>query len=72
MSGAIPPLPHYVSMAWCSVKSTGTTLPLPLPFIISFGKQFHDLSFYTSSYLLCCSDSVNSVTCNILDTVLIS
>jgi hypothetical protein len=32
MSGAIPPLPRYVSMAWCSVKkkrSTGTTLLLP-------------------------------------------
>jgi hypothetical protein len=28
MSGAIPPLPQYAFMAWCLVKSTGTTLPL--------------------------------------------
>jgi hypothetical protein len=30
MSGAIHPLPQYVFVAWCSVKSTGATLPLPL------------------------------------------
>jgi hypothetical protein len=29
MRGAIPPLPQYAFMAWCSVKSIGTTLPLP-------------------------------------------
>jgi hypothetical protein len=29
MRGAIPPLPQYALMAWCSVKSTETTLPLP-------------------------------------------
>jgi hypothetical protein len=29
MNGAIPPLPQYAFMAWCSVKrSTGTTLPM--------------------------------------------
>jgi hypothetical protein len=28
MSGAILLLPQYPSMAWCSVKSTGTTSPL--------------------------------------------
>jgi hypothetical protein len=28
MSGAIHPLPQYTFMAWCLVKSTGTTLPL--------------------------------------------
>jgi hypothetical protein len=28
MSGAIPPLPQNAFMAYCSVKSTGTTLPL--------------------------------------------
>jgi hypothetical protein len=29
MYGAIPPLPQYAFMAWCSVKkNTGTTLPL--------------------------------------------
>jgi len=31
MSGAIPPLPQYAFMAWYSKRSTGTTLPLPLP-----------------------------------------
>jgi hypothetical protein len=30
MRGAIPPLPQYASMAWGSVKSTGTTLTVPL------------------------------------------
>jgi hypothetical protein len=30
MSGAIHPLPQYAFMAWCLVKSTGTTLLLPL------------------------------------------
>jgi hypothetical protein len=30
MSRAILPLPQYASMAWCSVKSTGITLPLPI------------------------------------------
>jgi hypothetical protein len=30
MSGAVPPLPQYACMAWCSVRgSTGTILPLP-------------------------------------------
>jgi hypothetical protein len=33
MSGAIPPLPQYASMVWCSIKSTGTTLPSPFTFI---------------------------------------
>jgi hypothetical protein len=31
MGGALPPLPQYAFMAWCSVReSTGTTLPLAL------------------------------------------
>jgi hypothetical protein len=30
MCGAVPPLPQYAFMAWCSVRgSTGTTLTLP-------------------------------------------
>jgi hypothetical protein len=30
MGGAVPPLPQYAFMAWCSIRrSTGTTLPLP-------------------------------------------
>jgi len=32
MSGAIPPHPQYAFMAWYSVKSAGTTLPLPFNF----------------------------------------
>jgi len=32
MSGAILPLPQYAFMEWCLVKSTGTNLPLPLPY----------------------------------------
>jgi hypothetical protein len=33
-SGTIPPLPQYPLMAWCLVKkSTGTTLPLLLPYL---------------------------------------
>jgi hypothetical protein len=32
MSGAIPPLPQYALMAWCSVKEQGQLyLSLPLP-----------------------------------------
>jgi len=27
MSGAVSPLPYYAFRPWCSVKSTGTTLP---------------------------------------------
>jgi hypothetical protein len=32
MCGAISPLLQYAFMAWCSVKSTGTTLPSPFEF----------------------------------------
>jgi len=36
MRGAIPPLPHYTFMAWCSVKkNTGSTLPFNLPYAFS-------------------------------------
>jgi hypothetical protein len=35
MRGAIPPLPQYAFMAWCSVKK-GTGRTLPLPFIMTF------------------------------------
>jgi hypothetical protein len=41
MRGAIPPLNQSSFMAWCLVKSTGTTLPftlLQLHFIPSSGK----------------------------------
>jgi hypothetical protein len=32
MGGAVSPLPQYAFMVWCSVeRSTGTTLPFPLP-----------------------------------------
>jgi hypothetical protein len=33
MREAIPPLLQFAFMAWCSVKSIGTTLPFTLPFI---------------------------------------
>jgi hypothetical protein len=41
MHGAVPSLPQYAFMAWCSVKekSTGITLPLPLHF---WGVRFLD------------------------------
>jgi hypothetical protein len=34
MGGAVPPLPQYAFMEWCSVGSTGTTLPSPIIIII--------------------------------------
>jgi hypothetical protein len=39
MRGAIPPLPQYAFMAWCLVKSTGTTLPLPTYDMLQDSKQ---------------------------------
>jgi len=54
MSGAIPPLPQYAFMAWCLVKSTGTTLPfiykrtaLALQRLRrrAYGENIHELSF---------------------------
>jgi hypothetical protein len=39
MNGAIPPLPQYVSMAWCSVKSTGTTLSFTFTFKGPLGRH---------------------------------
>jgi hypothetical protein len=45
MRGAMPPLPQYAFMAWCSVKkSTGTALPLPL----SYGPSYLESVFLTS------------------------
>jgi len=34
MSGAIPLLPQYAFMAWCSVKAEGQLYLLPLPFTV--------------------------------------
>jgi hypothetical protein len=42
MSEAIPPLPQYASMAWCSVKSTGTTLSLLSRHMPGGTDLFHD------------------------------
>jgi hypothetical protein len=39
MSGAIPSFPQYAFMAWCSVKSTGTVLPLPF-ILLSYRSAF--------------------------------
>jgi len=38
MCGAIPPLPQYDSMAWCSVKVQGQfdLLPLPLTLMLRY------------------------------------
>jgi len=37
MREAIPPLPQYAFMAWCSVKSTGATLPFTFTYCIKQG-----------------------------------
>jgi hypothetical protein len=40
MSGAIPPLPQYVFIAWCSVTEQGQLYLLPLSSIIG-GSVLH-------------------------------
>jgi hypothetical protein len=46
MRGGISPLSQYAFMAWCSVKkSTGTTLPLRLPYVET--KKFYDNMLHT-------------------------
>jgi hypothetical protein len=40
MHGAIPPLPQYTFMAWCPVKSTGTTLPVCLFVLFNWNWRF--------------------------------
>jgi hypothetical protein len=42
MLGAIHPLPQYAFMAWCSVKSTGITLPLPFLKRLGYGLDDRD------------------------------
>jgi hypothetical protein len=50
MCGAIPTLPQYTFMAWCSVKKcTGKTLTLPLPLISTSYKAPH---YVVISFLL--------------------
>jgi hypothetical protein len=40
MGGAVPPLPQYAFMAWCSVRgSRGTTLPFTLTFYPLLGTE---------------------------------
>jgi hypothetical protein len=58
MSGAIPPLPQYAFMAWCSVyKSTGTTLHLPFTFmrLMLYGYSPHswDIMFLWQIFMMC-------------------
>jgi hypothetical protein len=36
MSGAIPPLPQYASIAWCSFKAQEQLYLLPLPYNCTF------------------------------------
>jgi hypothetical protein len=43
MGGAVPPLPLYAFMAWCSVRgSTGTTLPFTFFIILNVEPQYVD------------------------------
>jgi hypothetical protein len=75
MSRAIPSLPQYTCMAWCSVlKSTGTTLPLSLPF------RFSDPKFCTylltlhavGNYFPCISLNINFNLSNKISTEVVS
>jgi hypothetical protein len=44
MRGAIPPLPQYVFMAWCSVKAQGQLyLTLPFFFFVAEGSKKAEL-----------------------------
>jgi hypothetical protein len=46
MLGAIPSLLQYAFMVWCSLKSTGTTLPLPLLYLTSRDQKKSDLYLF--------------------------
>jgi hypothetical protein len=48
MRGAIPPLPQYVFMAWCSVKHRET---LPLPFTFSKPSFYIGVELGLSQYV---------------------
>jgi hypothetical protein len=71
MSGAIHPLPQYAFMVWCLVKSTGTTLPLPLPlnvqisFLVTSPKITkditHGMDVCPRFSVLCCPLSVEAL-----------
>jgi len=40
MGGAVPPLPHFAFMAWCSVReSTGTTFTFTFDVVVSHVKH---------------------------------
>jgi hypothetical protein len=48
MSGAIPPLPQYAFMAWCSVKAQGLYLTLILQPYKEIGQLKYILSIETA------------------------
>jgi hypothetical protein len=45
MHGAISPLPQYAFMAWCSVKSIGTTLMLNIGIKYNLKMNFNQKNF---------------------------
>jgi hypothetical protein len=50
MGGAVPSLPQYAFMAWCSVRgSTGTTLPLLLPYLVTLAP--FEFGYYANATL---------------------
>jgi len=57
MGGAVPPLPQYAFMAWCSVGgSTGTTLPfLPLLLCICVYMCVLIIGMYFRIYVYVCT-----------------
>jgi hypothetical protein len=53
MHEAIPPLPQYTFMAWCSVKKiTGTTLPLPRCGELLFAPLLVDCSTLRNKFMV--------------------
>jgi len=52
MSGAIPPLPQYVFMAWCSVKAQGQLYLYRLPYKPMTSENFNQEPVQLSQYRL--------------------
>jgi hypothetical protein len=53
MRGAIPPLPQYALMAWCSVKAQGLLLPSGSGYVQSSSERWKDAypdGFVSKSY----------------------
>jgi hypothetical protein len=59
MSGAIPPLPQYVFMAWCLVKHRDKfTFTFYLCLILQFG--FYYVAFYVFFHNFLCYSTTSS------------